>query len=112
MLTAAIAVSVREQIWTRAEGKPMCNSSSKSLSMASLGRRAPFAASYLASHSEPLGDAIGHTTQWRCAPWGQTFASLSVDAFMVGLQFVFSCISFTFLLLLYSQLFLWLLFLA
>lgn len=112
MLTAAIAVSVREQIWTRAEGKPMCNSSSKSLSMASLGRRAPFAASHLASHSEPLGDAIGHTAQWRCAPWGQTFASLSVDAFMVGLQFVFSCISFTFLLLLYSQLFLWLLFLA
>lgn len=31
MLTAAITVSVREQIWTRAQRKPMCDSSSKPL---------------------------------------------------------------------------------
>lgn len=88
------------------------SSSSKPLSVASLGHTAPFTASHLASHSEALGDAIGDAAHWRCAPWGQAFAALSVDAFTVGLQFVFCCISSTLLLLLYSQLFLWLLFLA
>lgn len=76
MLTAAIAVNVRAQIWTRTQRKPMCDSSSKPIK-ASVVHVALSNTPHLALYTQALGDRVRDVTQWGYIPQGQVFAWLS-----------------------------------
>lgn len=92
MMTAAIAVNVGAQIWTRTQRKPMCDGSSKPIK-ASVGHVALLHVYYTSSLSSVHTSSRTHGQ--RCDP--MEICSLGPGtclAFMMGFLTVFSCISF------------------